>query len=99
MKEKLKRDKALKATQKIMPLVVSKEEVKTVNQTQDNVAVDTDEFCGPSIGMRILFTNRMICMYSVEDIPSITFEMNFLGRSNESSQMSGNQSRIRSSSE
>lgn len=62
IKEKLKRDKALKATQKIMPLVVSKEEVKIVNQTQDTV--DNDEFCGPSIGMRFII--RMI--RSIEDI-------------------------------
>lgn len=51
IKEKLKRDKALKATQKIIPLVVSKEEV-TVNQVQNQ---DDDEFCGPSIGMRLFF--------------------------------------------
>lgn len=61
MKEKVKRDKALKATQKVMPLVVSKDEVKIVNQTQAND--DGDEFCGPSIGMRL---NRTIC--NIENI-------------------------------
>lgn len=50
-KEKLKRDKALKATQKVVPLVVSKEEV-TANHVQDNDDGDNDEFCGPSIGTR-----------------------------------------------
>lgn len=52
MKEKLKREKVLKATQKSMPLVVSKE-VVTVNQVQAAIATandDDDEFCGPSIG-------------------------------------------------
>lgn len=50
IKEKHKRDKTLKATQKSAPLVVSEKEV-TVNPVGKVEVEEDDEFCGPSIGM------------------------------------------------